>query len=145
VELADESTSLWLTSEQMGFPLRLTGVGEHEERVEDSDSSQRVRDHLVVYHLAPAITDFILDENRECCNSDLEQTLTLLHSEWSKEIEPSRQSSTHRPLNVSNPIDKKGSECMRRSMQWEAPSMPTAAHDPGLLRAQETPLVIGKN
>jgi len=54
-ELADESTWLWLTSEQMGFPLRPT----HEERAEDLDSSQGVRDHLVAYHLAPAITDFI--------------------------------------------------------------------------------------
>ena len=69
-----------------------------------------------------------------CCNNDFEQTLTLLHSEWSKEIEPSGQSSTHHPLVVSNPIDKKGSEFMRRNMRWEAPSMPTSAHDPGLLR-----------
>ena len=38
-ELADESTSLWLTSEQMGFPLTPTGGGEHEEREEDLDSS----------------------------------------------------------------------------------------------------------
>jgi len=53
--------------EQMGFPLRPTGGGEHEERAEDWDSSQRVRDHLV----APAITDFISDENRECCNNDV--------------------------------------------------------------------------
>jgi len=143
-ELADESTWLWLTSEQMGFPLRLTGGGQHEERAEDLDSSQGVRDHLVAYHLMPAITDFILDENRVCCNNDLEQTLTLLHSEWSKEIEPSGQSSTHNPLVVSNPIDKKGLEFMRRSMRWEAPSMPTSAYDPGLLREQETPLAIGK-
>jgi len=106
-ELADESTWLWLTSEQMGFPLRPTGGGEHEERADNLDSSQRARDHLVAYHLAPAITDFILDANRECCSNDLEQTLTLLHSEWSKEIEPSRQSSTHHPLIVSNPIDKR--------------------------------------
>jgi len=63
-ELVDESTWLWLTSEQMGFPLRPTGGGEHEERAEDLDSSQGVRDHLVAYHLAPAITDFISDENR---------------------------------------------------------------------------------
>jgi len=126
-ELADESTWLWLTSEQMGFPLRPTGGGEHEERAEDLDSSQGVRDHLVAYHLVPAITDFISDENRECCNNNLEQTLTLLHSEWSKEIEPSGQSSTHHPLIVSNPIDKKGSEFMRRSIRWEAPSMPTSA------------------
>ena len=72
----------------MGFPLRPTGGGEHEERAEDLDSSQGVRDHLVAYHLAPAITDFISNENRVCCNKDLEQTLTLLHSGWSKEIEP---------------------------------------------------------
>ena len=91
----------------MGFPLRPTGGGEHEERAEDLESSQGVRDHLVAYHLAPAITDFISGENRVCCNNDLEQTLTLLHSEWSKEIEPSGQSSRHHLLVVSNPIDKK--------------------------------------
>jgi len=34
---------------------------------------------------------------------------------------------------------------MRRSMWWKAPSMPTSAYDPGLLREQEMPLVIGKN
>jgi len=43
-------------------------------------SSQRVRDHLVAYHLAPAITDFNSDENRKCCNNGLEKKLTLLHS-----------------------------------------------------------------
>ena len=62
-ELSDESKWLWLKLEQMG--------GEHEERTEDLDSSQGVRDHLVAYHLAPAITDLISDENRECCNNDL--------------------------------------------------------------------------
>jgi len=129
----------------MDFPLRPTGGGEHEERTEDLDSSQGIRDHLVAYHLALANTDIISDENRVCCNNDLEETLTLLHSEWSKEIEPSVQSSTHYPLVVSNPIDKKGPEFMRGSMQWEAPSMPTSAYDPGLLREQETSLVIRKN
>ena len=63
VELVDESTWFWLTSEQIGFPLRPTGGGEHEERAEDLESSQGVRDHLIAYHLAPAITDFISDEN----------------------------------------------------------------------------------
>jgi len=46
-ELTDESTWLWPTSEQVGFPLRPTGGTEHEERAEDLDSSQGVRDHLV--------------------------------------------------------------------------------------------------
>jgi len=144
-ELADESTWLWLTSEQMGFPLRPRGGGKHEKRAQELDSIQRAHDHLVAYHLAPAITDFIVDENQECCSIDLEQILALLHSEWSKDIEPSRQSSTHQPLIVSNPIDKKGSEFMRRSMRWEALSMPMAAFDLRFLREQETPLVIGKN
>ena len=89
-ELADESTWLWLKSEQMGFPLRPKVGGDHEKRVEDLDSSQRVRDHLIAHHLAPAITDFIVDENQECCNNEYEQTLTR---EWSKKIKFSRQSS----------------------------------------------------
>ena len=63
-ELADESTWLWLRSEQMpvGFPLRPTGRREHEERAEDLESSQGEHDRFVAYHLAPAITDFISDK-----------------------------------------------------------------------------------
>jgi len=57
----------------MSFDFRPTGGGEHKERTEDLDSSDRVRDHLVVYHLAPVITDFILDKNWECCSNELEQ------------------------------------------------------------------------
>ena len=70
-ELADESTWLWLTSEQMGFRLGPTRGEEHAERAEDLDSSQGVCDHLVAYHLAPAITDFVSDENRVCCTTNL--------------------------------------------------------------------------
>jgi len=51
------------------------------------------------------MTDFILDEDRECYNNEVEETLTLLHSEWSKEIEPSKQNSTHHPPIVSSLID----------------------------------------
>jgi len=60
-----------------------------------------------VYHLAPAIAEIILGEHREYCDNELEQTLRLLHSEWSnhhhKEIEPSRQNSTHYPLASQQP------------------------------------------
>jgi len=49
----------------MGFALRPTGGGEHEDRAEDLDSSPGVRDHLVACHLALAITDFISDKNRD--------------------------------------------------------------------------------
>jgi len=54
--LAHESTWLRLKSEQMGFLLRPTGEGEHKERAEELDSSQRVHDHLIAYHLANVIT-----------------------------------------------------------------------------------------
>jgi len=94
-----------------------------------------------------ATSDFISDENQKCCYNKLEQTLrTLVHNECSREIEPSRQNSTHypSPFIVSNPINKKGSKFTRRNMQWEVPSIPTAAYDPHLLPAQETPPVIGK-
>ena len=99
---------------------------------------------VVACHLAPAITDAILDENRECCNNELEQTLMLLHSEWSKEIEPSRQNSTHHPFVASNPIQKKVSEFERRNVRFKAPSIPTAAYGPRLLSEQDSLLVIGK-
>jgi len=119
-----------------GLSLETDRWGRARGEIKDLDSSQRVRDHLVAYHLAPTINDFILAENRECCHNELEPTLTLLRSEWSKEIEPSRQNSTHQSLIVSNPIDKKGSEFTRRNMQCEAPSTPTAAYYHRLLREQ---------
>jgi len=120
------------------FPLRPTGGGEHEERAEDVNSCQQARDHLVAYHLAPAITAFVLDEDWKCCNNELEQTLTLLHSEWRKKIEPSRQKSTQYLIIVSNLIDSKGSEFVETCMRWETHSMPTAAYDFRLLPEQET-------
>jgi len=41
VELADEATWLWLSLEQMGFPLRPTGGGQHEEKAEDLEKQPR--------------------------------------------------------------------------------------------------------
>jgi len=63
---------MWLISEQMGFPLRPTGGREHEKSAEDLDNTQRVRDQSVAYHWAPLIRCFIFDEDRECCNNELE-------------------------------------------------------------------------
>ena len=131
---------------QLDFDLSLSGGGEYEERAEDLDSSQRVRDHLVVYHLAPAITEIISDEHQEYCDNELEQTLRLLHSEWSnhyhKEIEPSRQNSTHHPL-VSNKLTRKvQSSCVEtgrgKRSQCQRLHMTLREQD------SETPLVIGK-
>ena len=79
--LDDDTTWLWLTSEQMGFPLTARGAEEEVRRAEgpDQSESQRVDCHPTASHLALAITDFILDEKRKCCDDELEQILTFLH------------------------------------------------------------------
>jgi len=55
----------------MDFVLRQAGGGKVGERAEDSDSSQRARGHLVAHHLAPAITDCIVDQHQRCCDNEL--------------------------------------------------------------------------
>ena len=64
-----------------GFSLETDKWGRARGESREFRQQPKVRDHLVAYHLAPVIIDFISNENRECCNNDLEQTLTLLHSE----------------------------------------------------------------
>jgi len=110
----------------LGFPLRPTVGGEHEERAEDLDSSQRVHDHLVAYHLAPAITDFILDENRECCNTDLNRNKCCCIVNGVKTSSPRGKNQQV----IHSPIGKKGTEFMLRNVRWQAPLMATAAYDP---------------
>ena len=89
--LNDDATWLWLTSEQMGFPLRTGGAEEEVRRAEGSDQSesQRMDCHPTASYLAPAIADFILDEKRKCHDGELEQILTFPHNRdtWSKECE----------------------------------------------------------
>jgi len=59
VELNDEFTRLWLTSEQMGMALRQAG-GQRMRREKNFQTGAKA---TVTCYLAPA-TDFILDENR---------------------------------------------------------------------------------
>ena len=61
-------------------------------------------------------------------DNELEQTLTLLHSEWSKEIEPSGQNSTHHALIVRTPIDKKSLELMRRTRHGKLSDLNTTVY-----------------
>ena len=99
-ELNDDATWLWLTSEQMGFHLSTGGAEEGVRRVEGSDQSgsQRMDCHPTASHLAPAITDFVLDWKRKCCDDELEQILTFLHNVWSKEREPVTKNKKGEPV-----------------------------------------------
>jgi len=46
------------------------GSTKREQRIQVADKGY-VTDYLVAYHLAPAITDFILDENRDAAITNL--------------------------------------------------------------------------
>jgi len=147
-ELADESTWLWLTSKQMGFPLRLTGGGGHKERAKDLDSSQRVRDHLVVYHsVAPATTDFVSDETLEigsAATTNLNRHYRCYAVNGVKRLSP-RGKARYMVHSLSATHLMRKVQSSFTDMRWKAPSNPTAAYDPRLPREQETPLEIGKD
>jgi len=60
-EMEDESSWIWLTSEQMGFPLQSEFANENHG---EAGSSKQCNDQLpnqtaVFFKLAPIITDFI--------------------------------------------------------------------------------------
>jgi len=58
-EMEDESRQMWLTSEQMGFPLRSEFANENHG---EAGSSKQCNDQCtdqIAFSLAPIITDFI--------------------------------------------------------------------------------------
>jgi len=83
-ELADKSTVMCVAHiGAYGLSLETERRGRAEESAQDLDSSQRARDYLVAHHLAPAITNFILDENRSCCGMEFEKKRMIMYGEWS--------------------------------------------------------------
>ena len=115
---------LWLTSEQMSFSLATGGAEKDLESGEESNQSSvpKVKSHPIAHHLASIITKFMLDEKRRCCDNKLEQTLALLHSEWSREVEPVKertQSLIRRSVTVSDPIDKNGASFKVETQRYE--------------------------
>ena len=58
-EMKDESSWIWLTSEQMGFPLRSEFANENQGEAESSKQCNDQRTDQTAFFLAPIITDFI--------------------------------------------------------------------------------------
>ena len=58
-EMKDESSWIWLTSEQMGFPLRSEFANENQGEAESSKQCNDQRTGQTALFLAPIITDFI--------------------------------------------------------------------------------------
>jgi len=89
--------------------------------------------------LAPIITDFIRNTERELYDEKLEDALEMLDLEWSKGDDIKTQcnrlnTGLHHRGNASN---TNGSARVKRRMQWEAPPKPLAVDDPLLLPERE--------
>ena len=57
--MTDESSWIWLTSEQIGFPLRSEFANENHGEAESVKQCNDQRTDQTAFFLAPIITDFI--------------------------------------------------------------------------------------
>jgi len=109
-EMEHESSWIWLTSQQMGFPLRLEFA--HENYGEAGSSKQCNDQHTdqTAFFLAPIITDFIRNTKRELYDEKLENALEMLDSEWSKDDDTKTQCNmlNTSPLHRGNAFNKNG-------------------------------------
>jgi len=77
-QMTDESSWIWLTLEQMGFPLRSEFANENHG---EAGSSKQCNDHRTdqtTFFLAPVITGFIRNTKRELYDEKLEDALEML-------------------------------------------------------------------
>ena len=134
-EMTDESTWIWLMSEQMGFPLRSEFANENHGEARSSKQCNDQRTDQIALFLAPIITDLIRNTKRELYEEKLEDTLEMLDLEWEKDDDTKTQCNRLHtsPLHRGNASNKNGPARVKRWMQWEAPSKPLAVDDPLLL------------
>ena len=77
-EMTDESSWIWLTSEQMGYPLRSEFANENHSETRSSKQYNDQRTDQTAFFLAPIITDFIRNTKRELYDEKLEDALEML-------------------------------------------------------------------
>jgi len=109
-EMTDESSWIWLTSEQMGFPLRSEFANENHGEDESSKQCNDQRTDQTAFFLAPIITDFIRNTKTELYDEKLEDPLEMLDSEWSKNDDTKTQCNrlNTSPLHRGNASNKNG-------------------------------------
>ena len=84
-EMEDESSWIWRTSEQMGFPFRTGFANENHSEARSSKHCNDQRTDQTAFFLAPIIIDFIRNTKRELCDEKLENELEMIDLEWSKD------------------------------------------------------------
>jgi len=88
--MKDESNWIWLTSEQMGFPLWSEFANENHSEAGSSKQCNDQRTDQTAFFLAPIITDFIQNTIRELYDEKLEDA-RMLDLEWSKDDDTKTQ------------------------------------------------------
>ena len=132
-EMLDELSWIWLTSKQMGFPLRSEFANENQGEARSSKQCNDQRTDQTAFFLAPIIKDLIRNTKRELYDEKLEDALAsdLLDLEWSKDDDTKTQCNrlNTSPLHRGNTSNKNGPARVKRRMQWEAPSKPLAVEN----------------
>jgi len=97
--------------------------------------------------MAPIITDFIRNTQRELYDEKLADALEMLDSELNKDNDTKTQCNqlNTSPLHRGKASNKNVPARVKQRMQWEAPSKPLAADDPLLLPEREVHAEISIN
>jgi len=107
--------------EQLGFPLQSEFSNENHGEAGSSKQCNDQRTDQTAFFVAPIITDFIQNTQRELYDEKLEDALEMLDVKWSKgdntktqwlNISPIRGIAFNKPEN--------GPARIKRRMQWEA-------------------------
>ena len=80
-EMTHESSWIWLTSEQMGFPLRSEFADKNHGEAGSSKQCNDQRTDQTAFLFGPIITDFIRNTKRELYDEKLEDALEMLDLE----------------------------------------------------------------
>jgi len=109
-ETIDEASWIWLTSEQIGFPLRSEFANENHGEAGISKQCNDQRTDQTAFFLAPIITDFIRNTKRELDDEKIEDALEMLDLEWSKHDDTKTQCKrlNTSPLHQRNVSNKNG-------------------------------------
>ena len=109
-DMEDESSWIWLMSEQMGFPLRSEFAYENHGEARRSKQCNDQRTDQTAFFLTPLITDFIRNTTREVYDEKLEDAHEILDLEWSKDNDTKMQCKrlNASPLPRRNASNKNG-------------------------------------
>jgi len=84
-EIKDESSWIWLTSEQIGLWMRSEYVNKNHSVARSSKQCKEQRADQTASFLVPIFTDFIPNATRELYDEKLEDVLKMLDLELNKD------------------------------------------------------------